>query len=74
MPGQQPRDNYSAQEYAERDWQGALGTSDNQSGQVSKKKTTATEARIVAGSYQGGRPVAANLSVWEVSMVIEYYA
>ena len=46
QPGQEPRDNYTAQDYAERDWQGALGTADNQSGQLSKKKTTATEARI----------------------------
>ncbi len=46
-PGQEPRDNFAAQEYAERDWQGALGTADNQTGQVSQKKTTATEARIV---------------------------
>jgi hypothetical protein len=44
--GQEPRDNYTAQDYAERDWQTALGTSENQSGQVSKQKTTATEARI----------------------------
>jgi hypothetical protein len=45
--GQEPRDNYTAQDYAERDWEGALGTSDNQSGQLSSKRaTTATEARI----------------------------
>jgi hypothetical protein len=49
-PGQEPRDNYSAQEYVERDWQGALGVADNQSGQVSKKRTTATEARITQGN------------------------
>lgn len=44
--GPESRDNYTAQDYAERDWQTALGTSENQSGQVSAKKTTATEARI----------------------------
>lgn len=50
-PGQEPRDNYTAQDYAERDWQGALGTADNQSGQLSKnKRTTATEARITQGN------------------------
>jgi hypothetical protein len=48
--GTEPRDNYSAQDYAERDWQGALGSSDNSNAQVAKKKTTATEARIVATS------------------------
>src|SRR5690348_2192190 len=46
MPGQEPRDNFAAQDYAERDWQGALGTNENQAGQIAKKKTTATEARI----------------------------
>jgi len=47
-PGTEPRDNYAAQEYAEKDWQGALGTNQNTAGQTSSKKTTATESRIVA--------------------------
>lgn len=50
VPGQEPRDNYTAQDYIERDWQGALGTGDNQTGQLAKKKTTATEARITQGN------------------------
>jgi hypothetical protein len=48
--GQEPRDNFAAQDYAERDWQGALGTNNNAAGQTDNKKTTATESRIVAGN------------------------
>jgi hypothetical protein len=48
--GTEPRDNFAAQDYAERDWQGALGTNNNAAGQAEKKKTTATESRIVAGA------------------------
>lgn len=49
--GTEPRDNYASQDYLERDWQGALGTNQNSAGQVdTKKKTTATESRIVAGA------------------------
>jgi hypothetical protein len=48
--GSEPRDNYTAQDYAERDYEEALGQSANQRGQTSRKKTTATEARIVQGN------------------------
>jgi hypothetical protein len=48
--GTEPRDNFTAQDYAERDWQQALGSSDARSGQISKKKVTATEIRNVAGN------------------------
>lgn len=48
--GTEPRDNFAAQDYAERDWQKAIGTSDARAGQVSKKKVTATEIRHVSGN------------------------
>jgi hypothetical protein len=48
--GSEPRDNYTAQDYAERDYTEALGMNANQRGQVNKKRTTATEARIVQGN------------------------
>lgn len=48
--GTTPRDDYTAQDYVERDWQKALGTSDARSGQTSKKKVTATEIRNVSGN------------------------
>lgn len=44
-----PRDDFAAQDAAERDWQQGLGSSDARSGQVSKRKVTATEIRSVAG-------------------------
>jgi hypothetical protein len=48
--GTEPRDNYAAQETAERDWGRALGDSDARSGQISKKKVTATEVRNSSGN------------------------
>lgn len=49
-PGTEPRDNYTAQDYAEKDWEQALGVSANQTGQFSKSKRTATEVRTVQGN------------------------
>lgn len=49
-PGTEPRDNYTAQDYAEKDWEQALGNSANQTGQFSKSKRTATEVRTVQGN------------------------
>lgn len=48
--GTEPRDNYAAQDYSERDWQRAMGTPDARTGQVSKKTVTATEIRNIQGS------------------------
>ena len=48
--GSEPRDNYTAQDYIERDWERALGVSANQQGSFTKSKRTATEARIVQGN------------------------
>jgi hypothetical protein len=48
--GSEPRDNYTAQDYIERDWERALGVSANQQGGYTKSKRTATEARIVQGN------------------------
>jgi hypothetical protein len=48
--GTEPRDNYTAQEYAERDYREAFAISANQTGQETKKKITATESRIVQGN------------------------
>lgn len=48
--GQEPRDNYTAQDYVERDWEKALGTSANQAGSFARGRRTATEARIVQGN------------------------
>jgi hypothetical protein len=48
--GTEPRDNYAAQDTAERDWELALGTSQTSSGQVTKKRVTATEIRHVQGN------------------------
>lgn len=48
--GSEPRDNYAAQDYAERDHEQAFGQSANQSGAVTKQKRTATESRIVQGN------------------------
>tara|TARA_R110000751_G_scaffold47015_9_gene105417 strand:- start:992 stop:3070 length:2079 start_codon:yes stop_codon:yes gene_type:complete len=48
--GQEPRDNYTAQDYVERDWEKALGTSANQAGGFARGRRTATEARIVQGN------------------------
>lgn len=48
--GTEPRDNYTAQEIIERDYDEALGRGANQRGQTAKRKTTATEARIVQGN------------------------
>ncbi len=48
--GTEPRDNYTAQEIIERDYEQALGLGANQRGQVATKKTTATESRIVQGN------------------------
>lgn len=47
-PGSEPRDNYTAQDYAERDWERALGAGANQAGAFNRGRRTATEARIVA--------------------------
>lgn len=47
-PGVEPRDNYTAQDYAERDWERALGSGANQVGAFNRGRRTATEARIVA--------------------------
>jgi len=43
----EPRDNYTAQQIIEHDWQSAMGTGDNSAGQTNKKATTATEVRTV---------------------------
>lgn len=48
--GSEPRDNYTAQDIIERDYEEALGQGANQRGQTAKRKTTATEARIVQGN------------------------
>jgi hypothetical protein len=48
--GTEPRDNFTAQDVIERDYEEAFGEGANQRGQTSKKKTTATEARIVQGN------------------------
>jgi hypothetical protein len=48
--GSEPRDNYTAQQIIEHDFQEALGQGANQRGQVNPRKTTATEARIVQGN------------------------
>lgn len=50
MTGSEPRDNFAAQEMAERDFEKALGDSANQAGQFSKTKRTATEVRNVQGN------------------------
>lgn len=49
-PGVEPRDNYTAQDYLERDWERALGTGPNQAGAFNRGRRTATEARIVEGN------------------------
>src|SRR3990167_1031363 len=48
--GSEPRDNFTTQDYIERDHERALGSSANQQGQFTKGKRTATEARIVQGN------------------------
>jgi hypothetical protein len=48
--GSEPRDNFTAQDVIERDYEEAFGEGANQRGQTSKRKTTATEARIVQGN------------------------
>lgn len=48
--GSEPRDNFTAQDVIERDFEEALGEGANQRGQTAKRKTTATEARIVQGN------------------------
>lgn len=48
--GTEPRDNFTAQDIIERDQEEALGQGSNQRGQTTKRKTTATEARIVQGN------------------------
>lgn len=47
MPAGVSRDDHTAQDVAERDLDRALGISANQAGDVQKKRTTATETRIV---------------------------
>jgi len=49
-PGTEPRENYTAQDYAERDWERALGSGANQVGAFNRGRRTATEARIVEGN------------------------
>ncbi len=48
--GTEPRDNFTAQDYLERDYEQAVGMSANQGGQFSKQKRTATEVRTVQGN------------------------
>lgn len=48
--GTEPRDNYTAQDIIERDYEQALGMSANQQGNFSKTKRTATEVRTVQGN------------------------
>jgi len=48
--GTEPRDNYTAQEIIQHDWDNAMGSSANQRGQFKQGKTTATEARLVQGN------------------------
>jgi hypothetical protein len=48
--GSEPRDNYTAQEKCEQDWEQALGVSPNQAGSFNRTKRTATEVRQVAGN------------------------
>lgn len=48
--GTEPRDNFTAQDYLERDYEQAVGMSANQGGQFSKRKVTATEVRNVQGN------------------------
>lgn len=50
LTGSEPRDNFTAQQMAERDWEKALGDSANQAGQFSNTKRTATEVRNVQGN------------------------
>lgn len=49
-PGGVPRDDYTAQDYAERDLEEALGKSANQSGSFTRGRRTATEVRTVQGN------------------------
>jgi hypothetical protein len=49
-PGQEPRDNYTAQDYANKDYEDALGVGANQQGQFAQTKRTATEVRTVQGN------------------------
>lgn len=49
-PGTEPRDNYSAQDRIEQDYEQALGMSANQQGTFAKSKRTATEVRAVQGN------------------------
>jgi hypothetical protein len=48
--GTEPRDNFTAQDYLERDYEQAVGMSANQAGQLNKSKRTATEIRTVQGN------------------------
>lgn len=48
--GSEPRDNYTAQDYIQRDYETALGLGSNQQGVAVRKRQTATEARIVQGN------------------------
>lgn len=48
--GSEPRDNFTAQDYIERDYEQALGLSANQGGQFSKTARSATEVRTVQGN------------------------
>jgi hypothetical protein len=43
--GTEPRDNYTAQDMIERDWDQAMGRNANTSGQLAQQKRTATEVR-----------------------------
>lgn len=48
--GSEPRDNFTAQQVIEQDYNDALGASSNQRGQFDAQKRTATEVRAVQGN------------------------
>lgn len=48
-PGQEPRDNFAAQDIIERDIEKAMAQSANTSGQLQQQKRTATEVRAAQG-------------------------
>jgi hypothetical protein len=48
--GTEPRDNFTAQQIIQGDYDNAMGVSPNQRGQFKSGKTTATESRIVQGN------------------------
>jgi hypothetical protein len=73
--GTEPRDNYTAQTIIEHDWQTGMGSGDNQGGQFSKQKTTATEVRTVqANSSARAKKDENRMRAWVVKLIRKFDA